>query len=308
MDSTQQDSVPSAVTDGRRIYLGNLLYSVKPEDVDAVLKEHNLGKYDKIHLSFDPISARNPGYCFVEFFHKDDADAALTALAGAELAGRPLKVGPCHAKAPSSSQREAGGSGSGSGTPRRDYSSPVSRWGDFKRERDPASPSRPQPEGNLAKAMNHYDDVAANGDRGRRLFVGGLTKMENQTQHQDEIRGYFAGYEVEAVGKRITPREEVREVPGNHHYCFVDLASAEDAQRAIKELDGTPIPAGTLKVSQAKPPRPRQSDGTGYENRYSSPRRNGALAENGDRPPRSKMESPQPQRSLMSNNWRAKAA
>ncbi len=112
----------------------------------------------------------------------------------------------------------------------------------------------------------------------------------------------------EAVGKRITPREEVREVPGNHHYCFVDLASAEDAQRAIKELDGTPIPAGTLKVSQAKPPRPRQSDGTGYENRYSSPRRNGALAENGDRPPRSKMESPQPQRSLMSNNWRAKAA
>ena len=193
MDSTQQDSAPSAVTDGRRIYLGNLLYSVKPEDVDAVLKEHNLGKYDKIHLSFDPVSGRNPGYCFVEFFHKDDADAALAALAGAELAGRPLKVGPCHAKAPSS-QRE------GSSTPRRersDYSSPASRWGDFKREqRDPASPSRPQPEGNLAKAMNHYDDVAANGDRGRRLFVGGLTKMENQTQHQEEVRGYFAGYEV----------------------------------------------------------------------------------------------------------------
>lgn len=195
MDSTQQDGVPSAITDGRRIYLGNILYSIKPEDVDALLKEHNLGKYDKIHLSFDPISARNPGYCFVEFFHKDDADLALTALAGAELAGRPLKVGPCHAKAPS--QREGGG-----GTPRRERTdSPASRWGDLRRERDPASPdsrsrSRPQPEGNLTKAIGHYDDVATNGDRGRRLFVGGLTKMENQDQHQEEIRGYFAGYEV----------------------------------------------------------------------------------------------------------------
>lgn len=111
------------------------------------------------------------------------------------------------------------------------------------------------------------------------------------------------------MGKRITPREEVREIPGNHHYCFVDLATAEEAQRAIKELDGSPIPAGALKVSQAKPPRPRQSEGNGYENRYSSPRRNGAPADGaGDRPPRTKMESPQPQRSLMSNNWRSKAA
>jgi RNA recognition motif-containing protein len=193
MDSPQQEGVPSAITDGRRIYLGNLLYSVKPEDVDALLKEHNLAKHDKIHLSFDPISARNPGYCFVEFFHKDDAEQALTALAGAELAGRPLKVGPCHAKAPS--QREGGAS-----TPRRDRTdSPVSRWGDFKRERDPASPdsrSRSQPDQNLAKVMGHYDDVAANGDRGRRLFVGGLAKMENQQQHQDEVRGYFAGYDM----------------------------------------------------------------------------------------------------------------
>jgi RNA recognition motif-containing protein len=110
------------------------------------------------------------------------------------------------------------------------------------------------------------------------------------------------------VGKRITPREEVREVPGNHHYCFVDLASAEEAQRAIKELDGSSIAAGTLKVSQAKPPRPRQTETNSYENRYSSPRRNGAPVEGGERPPRSKMESPQPQRSLMSNNWRTKAA
>ena len=106
----------------------------------------------------------------------------------------------------------------------------------------------------------------------------------------------------EAVGKRITPREETRELPGNYHYCFVDLASAEEAQRAIQELDGSQIPAGTLKVSQAKPPRPRMDGGEQRTSSYGSPRRTATPLENGEKP------SPQPQRSLMSNNWRSKAA
>ncbi|KAB5518859.1 hypothetical protein GE09DRAFT_505501 [Coniochaeta sp. 2T2.1] len=308
MDSQQQEGaggVPSAITDGRRIYLGNLLYSVKPEDVDALLQECNLGKYDKIHLSFDPISARNPGYCFVEFFHKEDADAALEALQGAELLGRQLKVGPCHAKAPSSGQRDGSAAPRGERRERTNLDSPASRWGDWKTARDPASSTgsparsagRSQADQNGAR---NYDDTAAGG-QGRRLFVGGLTKMENLEQHQEEVRGYFNGFEVEAVGKRITPREETSQLPGNYHYCFVDLTSAEEAQRAIKELDGSQIPAGTLKVSQAKPPRPRtDADRTSS---YGSPRRSERTPlENGERP------SPQPQRSLMSNNWRSKAA
>lgn len=195
MDNSTQEGVPSAIADGRRIYLGNLLYSVKPEDVDALLQEAGLGKYDKIHLSFDPISARNPGYCFVEFFHKDDAEAALTALATAELAGRPLKVGPCHAKAPS--QREGA-------PPRRERvdATPANRWGDWKtarEERGPASPEprsvRAGPDRNLSKLIGHHEEMATGG-QGKRLFVGGLDKMENQEQHQEEVRGYFAGYDM----------------------------------------------------------------------------------------------------------------
>jgi len=118
----------------------------------------------------------------------------------------------------------------------------------------------------------------------------------------------------EAVGKRITPREETNVLPGAYHYCFVDLASAEEAQRAITELNGSPIPSGALKVSLAKPPRPRQSQSDSYDsNRYSSPRRNGTpgagdATDGGDRPARTRTENPQPQRSLMSNNWRSKAA
>jgi RNA recognition motif-containing protein len=197
MDNATQDGASSATADGRRIYLGNLLYSVKPEDVDALLQEHGLSKYDKIHLSFDPISARNPGYCFVEFFHRDDANQALEALAGAELVGRPVKVGPCHAKAPS--QRQAGGYAR-TREPREE-SSPTPRWGDWRGERQAAAPSpgrerEPgQTDRHLHNAIKHHDEMATDG-QGRRLFVGGLSKMINQEQHQEEVREYFAGFDV----------------------------------------------------------------------------------------------------------------
>jgi RNA recognition motif-containing protein len=87
-------------------------------------------------------------------------------------------------------------------------------------------------------------------------------------------------------------------MPGNYHYCFVDMASPEEAQRAMTGLNGQEIPSGILKVSMAKPPRARESDGA-----Y-SPRRTGE-DENGGRP---REKAPQqPMRSLMSNNWRSKA-
>jgi RNA recognition motif-containing protein len=196
MDNTmQQGGDSAAVTDGRRIYLGNLLYSVKPEDIDAVLQELGLGKYDKIHLSFDPVSGRNPGYCFVEFFHKDDAEQALAALAETEVAGRPLKVGPCIAKAPSQRQ------GDRQPRARTDALLPAERWGDWRGERrSPASP-RPEREDRESdvqtphKAIQHHKEMTAEGD-GRRLYVGGLSMMVNQEQHQEEVRSYFEGFDM----------------------------------------------------------------------------------------------------------------
>lgn len=38
---------------------------------------------------------------------------------------------------------------------------------------------------------------------------------------------------------------------GNHHYCFVDFETREEAIAAIKALDGRPIVGGKLKVALA---------------------------------------------------------
>lgn len=192
MDKAAQGGDAPAVTDGRRIYLGNLLYSVTPEEVDAVLQEHGLGKYDKIHLSFDPVSGRNPGYCFVEFFHRDDAEIALNALAATEIGGRPVKVGPCHAK--SSAPRQGGREP----RPRTD-APPTERWGDWRgsgqgRSAAGAGNDEAQAAQSPHRAMQHHREMASNEGDGRRLYVGGLAQMVNQEQHQEELQKYFAGF------------------------------------------------------------------------------------------------------------------
>lgn len=62
-----------------------------------------------------------------------------------------------------------------------------------------------------------------------------------------------------AISKRITPREDVRALPGNHHYCFVDFESMDDAQAAIQALNGRVVPGGPsgarLKVRMARHPK-----------------------------------------------------
>lgn len=40
-------------------------------------------------------------------------------------------------------------------------------------------------------------------------------------------------------------------MPGNHHYCFVDFETREQADAAKKALHARPIPGGRLKVSVA---------------------------------------------------------
>lgn len=55
-----------------------------------------------------------------------------------------------------------------------------------------------------------------------------------------------------AIGKRITPDPSTRSLPGNHHYCFVDFVSHEEAKRAMGALQRRPVPGGRLHVSLAR--------------------------------------------------------
>lgn len=86
---------------------------------------------------------------------------------------------------------------------------------------------------------------------GRRLYVGGLPRFHGQTTSAAEIRELFKGMDVEVVSKMISPHESTRELPGNHYYCFVDLATNDEAMAAIHMLDGFEKWGWNLRVSMA---------------------------------------------------------
>lgn len=155
-----------------------MLYTVRPNEVEEVLASNGFDNFEHIHISIDPVSGRNPGYCFVDFTDKETAERALNELA-AMVAGRELKVGPCEPKR----SREWGRS--------KDQSSGgFQRWGDWNKS--DRNNNRGQDQGPRA-ALEHFEDIAERSE-GRRLWVGGLPRMADQEQNQAEISQYFAEF------------------------------------------------------------------------------------------------------------------
>lgn len=129
-----------------------------------------------------------------------------------------------------------------------------------------------------------------------------------------------------AIGKRITPRETTRTLPGNHHYCFVDFSSAQEAERAMAALNGKPVEGGSLRVSLPRSKGPafdragtnhgwgngtRSSDGSrergGRPGRQQDGRREGQQEgqEGGQDGQQDRRERVERQRAIMaSSNWR----
>ncbi|KAG7039187.1 modin [Colletotrichum scovillei] len=304
---TSSSEQPAALEEGRRIYLGNLLYSIQPVDIEEMLKDNGFEGYEKIHISMDPVSARNPGYCFVDFAERADAERALSSL-DARLRGRPLKVGPCEPKKQNRSRWQS------------DRESSFNRWGDWSGSRgeggDEAgrSPARTGRNRGIESgpygAIKHFDEAVATEGDGRRLYVGGLGAMVDQAQHQDELQQILEGHKPLATSKRITPHESTRAKGGEHHYCFVDFATAEEADAARNALDRKVWGAGRLRVNIARSMPDKLKDRTtasdvqnekenGERSAWRKPRYENSNRDNSAR-------SSQPLRSAASGNWRQK--
>jgi RNA recognition motif-containing protein len=72
------------------IYIGNLNYRVKEENLKHVLEEY--GTVDSVKVIKDRDTGRSKGYAFAEMSDDDDARAAIEGLNGAEMQGRALVI------------------------------------------------------------------------------------------------------------------------------------------------------------------------------------------------------------------------
>ena len=72
------------------IYVGNLSYEVKEENLNEVLSDY--GTVKSVHMPSDRETGRPRGFAFVEMESEADEDKAIETLDGAEWMSRELKV------------------------------------------------------------------------------------------------------------------------------------------------------------------------------------------------------------------------
>ena len=89
---------------GRKLYVGNLPFSATESELEAKFSAH--GRVESVKLITDRDTGRSKGFGFVEMSSDSEANAAISALNGAEMDGRPLKVNEAKPQA----SRSGGGS------------------------------------------------------------------------------------------------------------------------------------------------------------------------------------------------------
>jgi RNA recognition motif-containing protein len=93
----------------RKIYVGNLPWSTTSSDLEAMFSPH--GAVRSAEVISDRETGRSRGFGFVEMETDEGLQAAINALNGHEINGRPLTVNEARERTP----RPGGGGGGRSG-------------------------------------------------------------------------------------------------------------------------------------------------------------------------------------------------
>lgn len=92
---------------GKKLYVGNLAYSVTSSDLEQLFAQH--GKVTSAQVIIDRDTNRSKGFGFVEMQTDDEAEAAIKALNLFEHNGRCMTVNEARPR------EERGGGGGGRG-------------------------------------------------------------------------------------------------------------------------------------------------------------------------------------------------
>lgn len=95
---------------GKRLYVGNLSWDTT-EDALRQAFEDDGRSVQEVHIVSDRDTGRPRGFAFVEMNSDQDAQAAIGALDGTDLDGRPIRVNEAQERP----ARGGGGGGGGGG-------------------------------------------------------------------------------------------------------------------------------------------------------------------------------------------------
>lgn len=95
---------------GKKLYVGNLGYSVTGSELEPLFAEH--GTVESAQVIMERDTGRSKGFGFVEMSNDAEAQAAIAALNGRDFNGRALTVNEAK---PKESRGFGGGGGGGGG-------------------------------------------------------------------------------------------------------------------------------------------------------------------------------------------------
>ncbi len=104
---------------GKKLYVGNLAYSVSSSDLESMFSAH--GTVQSAEVISDRMTGRSKGFGFVEMGSEEEAQAAISALNGQEQDGRPLTVNEAKPREDRGGGGGRGGYGGGGGGGRGGY-------------------------------------------------------------------------------------------------------------------------------------------------------------------------------------------
>jgi RNA recognition motif-containing protein len=92
---------------GKKLYVGNIPFSATEGELRSLFEKH--GGVATVNIITDRETGRPRGFAFVEMQDESAAQAAIRALDGSDMGGRPLRVNEAQDK------RSGGGGGGGGG-------------------------------------------------------------------------------------------------------------------------------------------------------------------------------------------------
>jgi len=78
------------------IYVGNLDFKVDEQELEQAFAEY--GNVESARIITDKFSGRSKGFGFVVMENDDEAKAAIAALDGQDINGRPVRVNEARAR------------------------------------------------------------------------------------------------------------------------------------------------------------------------------------------------------------------
>jgi RNA recognition motif-containing protein len=94
---------------GKKLYVGNLSYSVRDSDLEDLFAAH--GSVQSAQVIMERDTGRSKGFGFVEMSNDQEAQDAISALNGRELEGRTLTVNEARPKEEGGGRGGKGGGG-----------------------------------------------------------------------------------------------------------------------------------------------------------------------------------------------------